>query len=327
MLSVCPQGPASAVYCGAVCTCSPDSPAIFPLLALPERQELFFELWPAPKAHLIPVPEMHCIVLEAGRPVISDIPLVDWGAVIEAEPVPGYRRDIDDRSYTVLSSAEYSGGEAQLILHGGFAELSFYRRGAYKTIPIGRTEKGKVRTVDFGSAVLLCVETSYEGGETLSIFGADRQPMLIFSGDLARIVNGVPTSIVRLDRVSGHERRRAYDLKGGSFEITEDETGFFTSARRAPASEQEAALMLFESAKLGMDDEVSLLIAPELRSELTSSALIEFTGPFDRVLLYPFEEPEGSVTVGLCTDSSPIMHPRIFKVLFSDMLAVDIREP
>ena len=80
------------------------------------------------------------------------------------------------------------------------------------------------------------------------------------------------------------------------------------------------------AAKLGSTNEMRTLSSPRLSESMDANALLEFTGPYDRVWLSPIETPEGEARVGLTENNGLIMHPRLFGLSFENGLISDISE-
>ena len=326
LLTVRPDRPASAVYRGETCPCDEHNPACFPVSAPAGRLELAFELWPAAAPFFIPVPEMHSVVLYDGKPISASVRIIDWGHVIEALPRVRFFPDHSTAEHQLLSTAELSGRTARLIKRGTYTELTLQSRAEVRSVSLNYAEHGSLRTVDFGSARLLCVQTRFENTERFAVFNEALEPLLDVAGVKAGIENGVPVLIESLDACAGHERRTAYDLKGGEFRVTEESIGFFTHPAREPAADTEKAVMLFEAAKLGSTNEMRTLSSPRLSESMDANALLEFTGPYDRVWLSPIETPEGEAKVGLTENNGLIIHPRLFGLSFENGLIADISE-
>lgn len=325
MLYIRPNGRASVEFMGAFGDCSFDSPLCIPVLSEPCVSELSFSVWPDHTEAGVAVPQMHFISLEAGRPLSSDVTLIDWGFALEAMPMLKYIPE-PDPALAELSSLTENGSRFSLLRFGSDCALTVSGREGFAFVPCGKALSGSLRIVDFGSARLLCCQTEYQGSERLRVFDFSAARLLDISGITARIENGVPVSVEPLDTIMGHEKRMTYDFRGGKFRVTGEETGFFTHEAHEPQTQAQIARALFESASLGLADDSGRFISPSLAGSLDTESLLSFTGPFSKVLIPPMEDEPGSVTVGLADGLSGVVTPRLFRVRFEDGLVSDIEE-
>ena len=103
------------------------------------------------------------------------------------------------------------------------------------------------------------------------------------------------------------------------------ETGFFTHEEVRPDNDADTALSFFEELKFGF--------APGWRSALSEGLegagegeLRDYVGEYSSAAVYPVEEPQGAVTVGLMEGGGMIARPRRFSLSFRDGRITDITE-
>ena len=289
--------------------------------------ELFLTVWGEGEG--IQVPSLVYIRLEKGEAVRSNMPVIDWGDVLElsAEPVsiptePQGRPRLLDAAEAVFGGRSV---KAELFEERGlFVALTPQGRSP-ASFALGEGRGGSLSVLDVGRERLLVVKTETGRGERLVVMSFEAEILLDAEGDRAAVMDGRPTVIDRLGTVRGHERRTVYEFTGGRPVKLPEEIGFFEGAERIPASDAERALSIAEDVSLGTE-RWRELISPELAAGLGGNEMKEFLGDFSAARLYPLEEPEGRATVGLTDGKGPVMRPRRLVFTFSKGLVADVEE-
>ncbi|MCR5611683.1 MAG: hypothetical protein K6F68_07665 [Clostridiales bacterium] len=304
-------------------------PLILPAL---ENETVFITAWGRKdsRAGFIPVPRLISIVIENGMAVSSDVPVINWGDVIEAEAEPLFIRESPKTGPGILDTAEISFGEgrvrAELFYDNGL-NIAYSRDGARPvSVALGEGESGSLRPLDVGSARYLTVKAVTRDGQRLIILDRDAVTALDARGNEAFVADGYPTVIERLRSVRCLERRTRFSFEKGGFAAMPAELGFFRRGEHIPESDAERAVSIAEELILGYEDRWRELLAPELADALQGDTLKNFLGEYDSVRAHPVEEREGRVTVGLFEKTDSVMTPRKFLFVFEGGLLSDVEE-
>ena len=303
-----------------------------PLFVPVERDgELCFTLWSSGEENgaYFAAPAFHRIVLENGRAAESTFPIFDWDGVIEGVlkplliPIPTADKPM------LLDKADYFYGDkkafAELYRDNGLRLALTPSGGDTFSFPIGKGEEGRLSLIDTGRTRLLTVNAKAGIKERLVII--DPRADIVFEGeaDTARITEGYPTLTHELDTVRRHQLIERYSLNSSGTVLFDRRIGFFTREAEPPKGDAQTALSVVQEIGLGVYD-FSYGISDELAGETDIDQLKEYFGEFDRERLYPAEEGEGRVTVGLIKGEGRIIKPKRFLFEFSEGLITDIRE-
>lgn len=101
--------------------------------------------------------------------------------------------------------------------------------------------------------------------------------------------------IEELGTVKGHQKRQLIDALTG--DIEQSQIGFFTHSTRPIEQAQDVAFALLDAVRLGLKDELPLLLGGEL-SGLELPELSEFFGAVERYELAPYCPP-GQIIIGV----------------------------
>lgn len=318
----------------AVCTggtfslVTPREPLVIP--AAPEGDVLMTVWDPEQNGEVFSPPRLVRIRLEGGRPVYSNIPVVDWGDVTEAEVKMRSLRLAVSHRPELLDSADFihasKPAKAELYSDNGLGLMLSPRGGQASYFGLGEGSNGRLRVLDMGSKRVLAVTADTAKGRRLIVLGPDAEILLDEEGtNEAGIYDGLPSVIDALDSVRGLEKRTRFELEREGFVRLEPEYGFFTHEERIPSDDARKALAAAEDAAFGLDKQTQFM-APELKESLGEGALKDFLGEYSRAMLHPMEEREGRVTVGLTAENGSVIRPRRFVFAFEDGLISDIEE-
>ena len=303
-----------------------------PLFLPVERDaELYFTLWSVSDNNAVcfAVPALHRIRIEEGRAVDSSIRVFDWEGVIEGELEPKILTMPVSAKPMLLDRTEYVFGErkatAELYRDNGLRLALTPAGGETFSFPVGEGDEGRLGVIDTGRTRLLTVNA--KAGRTERLVIVDPRADIVFEGeaDVAGITEGYPTLIRELNTVRKHQQMERYSLSSSGAELYDRRIGFFTRASIDPQGGAETVLSVIQELRLGVYD-LSYGISGELAAETSVSDLKAYFGEFDAERLYPAEEGEGRVTVGLYNDVGRIIKPRRFLFELSDGLISDIRE-
>jgi hypothetical protein len=275
-------------------------------------------------------PEAHFVRLEGGSAREASLPVTDWGRALEIEVNPAEAALPFRGEPRILAETAWTAGggkvKAELYSDAGL-RLAITREGRpAETYPLCDGTGGGVNTVDLGFGKLLSVTAVTETGERLFLLNSGLERIFEAEGFRAMISEGVPTVIERLGTVRGHEKRTAYEFRGGAFEALEPEIGFFTHEPNTLESERLMAAAAAEEARMGLPSQRENL-SEELSAMLGENGLSEFLGEYGSVLTYPVEEAAGLVTVGLLGErEGNIARPRKYLFTFRNGLIDDVEE-
>ena len=290
------------------------------LLPAESTGENFFTVWGMDGA----LPALAYIRTENGAAAEANIPVIDWGDVIEAEAAPIPREPFSPEKPTVADAVDYFLGErrarAELITGGGLSLALTPSGGRPEVFALGEGRGGSLRVLDVGSARLLAVRTETRAGERLIMLDNEAETLLDIEGDAAIVEDGRPTAIKALPSVRGLERRERYEFTRGGFSALPLETGFFINKEREPENEAEAALSIAEEIGLGWDERWKGLV------DFEPDTVRDFLGDFGEARLWPMEEKDGRVTVGLLEGESVIRRPRRLVFVMEKGRLSDIEE-
>ncbi|MBO4383932.1 MAG: hypothetical protein J5854_00750 [Clostridia bacterium] len=302
------------------------------ILPVGENGDVSFTVWGRGRrdGRAVPVPRFVGITIEDGRAVSSDIPVLNWGDVIEAEAEPFFIREPPKTDPGVLGTAETVFGgsrvRAELFYDNGL-NIAYTRDGAPPvSVAIGEGENGSIRTLDAGSARYLVVRADVCGGKRLVILDGEGAVTLDVRGADADVVEGYPTVTERLGSVRGLERRTRFKLVKGTCKALPSELGFFTGEEHIPESDTERALSIAEDVLFGRESGWRAFLSEELSETLQNDSLKTFFGDYDAARPHPVEERDGRVTVGLYSKKDHIASPRRFLFVFEGGLLTDVEE-
>ncbi len=311
---------------GALSPVDRDRPLVLPA---PADGDVLFTVWGTePGAPAIPY-AVH-ISLKGGRAVGANIPAVDWDGLIEIAVTPLIEKRFVPQKPKLIDSAEFTyaskPARAELYCGNGLSLMLAPRGGNAVYFDLGEGENGRLRVLDMGSARVLTVTAETERGGRIAVLGRDAEILLDEEGSAgAGIADGLPSVTDALRSVRGLERRTRFELKNGVFVSLERELGFFTHDEHIPGSEAERALAAAEDALIGTGTETEFM-SEELKAGLGGAALKAFFGDYSKAFLYPVEEREGRVTVGLASEDGLVARPRRFVFAFEGGLISDIEE-
>lgn len=302
------------------------------ILPAGENETAVFTVWGRMAGDLreIPIPRFVRIAIENGKAVSSDVPVINWGDVLEAEAEPLYVDVKPKIRPGILDALEASfGGErirAELFYDNGL-NIAYYRDGARPvSMAIGEGESGKLRVLDVGSARFIAVRAAVPEGKRLVLLDREGVSVLDETGTDADVIEGFPTVTEALPSVRGLLRRTRFAFSKGAFTGLPPETGFFGKDEHIPASDAERAVSIAEELRIGYEERWRGLVYADLSEALEGDALKRFLGEYDAVRPHPVEEREGRVTVGLISKNGLVMTPRKFLFVFEGGLLTDVEE-
>lgn len=318
-----------AVLREGVChTVSRESPLVIPAA---EGKEICFTLWGEEEEEgRVAVPKLVRIrISESGTK--TNVPLTDWGDVIEAELAPLFVPAQRSFRPLLIDTAEVRQADgkrvkAELFTDGGLVLAVTKQGGAPAVFGLGEGFGAELGVLDVGSARIFTVKAVTPEGQRLIAVNTNAETVLDAASDSVGIYEGRPVAIEKLGTVRGHEKRTAYEFEKGIFSALPEETGFFSAEEKQPENDAEKALSLCQEVGLGLGESFRSFLDPALSSSLPEGSLAGFLGDFRRALLYPLEERNGRVTVGLVREEGAAARPAKFVFCFENGLIADICE-
>lgn len=172
---------------------------------------------------------------------------------------------------------------------------------------------------------MLIVRTFRDTGERLMAFDFEGELLLDLAGDAAYVEEGCPCAITRYQTQRGHELRRRYDYRNGSFLAQPEETGFFTHPASTPKDDLETAIAFCEAVREGWRDEAWGYLAPDLGKELEFAEVRAFLGEF-AACRPPLSDLSGRMLGLIYQKKSRIERAQLFRFEFENGLIANVSE-